>query len=291
MKVAVLGASGTVGRALLPALAAHHQVTAVSRHPHEPSDGVSWVVADVENPTSLRRALDGAELVYYLVHNLGNADFAARDRRAASITATAAEHAGVEQIVYLGGLGDEGADLSEHLRSRRETEQVLASGATPVTTIRAAVVVAPGSAAFETIVALVDRLPAMVCPRWVATPTQPIAIGDVVHYLDAVGGMPEAVGQTFEAGGPEVMTYREMIEQIARIRRKHPLIVEVPVLTPRLSSLWLQLVTPVNAATAKPLVDGLRNPTIVRDQRLRELVPAELTPFATAAAAALSGRK
>ncbi len=103
--------------------------------------------------------------------------------------------------------------------------------------------------------------------------------------------MPEAVGQTFEAGGPEVMTYREMIEQIARIRRKHPLIVEVPVLTPRLSSLWLQLVTPVNAATAKPLVDGLRNPTIVRDQRLRELVPAELTPFATAAAAALSGRK
>ena len=194
----------------------------------------------------------------------------------------------VRQIVYLGGLGDESDDLSDHLQSRRDTEHHLASGSVPVTTIRAGMVVGPGSAAFDTILALVDRLPGMVCPRWVSTPTQPIAITDIARYIAGVCGNPQAIGQTYDAGGPEVMTYRQMIERIARIRHRHPIIIEVPFLTPRLSSLWLRLVTPVQASVARPLIDGLRNPTIVHDNRLHSLVPFELTSFDTAAQAAIT---
>jgi uncharacterized protein YbjT (DUF2867 family) len=150
-------------------------------------------------------------------------------------------------------------------------------------------VVGPGSAAFETIRALVDRLPAMICPRWVSTPTQPIALGDVVAYLAGVCGLEPAYGESFDIGGPEVMTYRQMIERIARIRRKRMPIVEVPVLTPRLSSLWLHLVTPVNASVARPLVEGLRTPTVTRDDRIRALVPLEPMQFDDAVRAALAG--
>jgi uncharacterized protein YbjT (DUF2867 family) len=290
MKVAVFGASGTIGAALVSRLAGEHEVTAVSRR-NRPNEGrVRWVVADVGDPTAVREALDGNEVVYYLVHSLGSADFARRDRRGASILARAAEGAGVHQIVYLGGLAADSADLSEHLRSRRESEAALRSRAVPVTAIGAAVVVGRGSAAFETIVALVDRLPAMVCPRWVSTPTQPIALDDVVTYLVSVCGLDAALDQSFQAGGPQVLTYRRMIEEIARIRGRHPRIIEVPVLTPRLSSYWLELVTPINAATARPLIDGLRTPTIVTDTRLQEIVPLELIPFEEAARTALTSR-
>jgi uncharacterized protein YbjT (DUF2867 family) len=158
----------------------------------------------------------------------------------------------------------------------------------PLTTIRAGMVVGPGSAAFDTILALVDRLPAMVCPRWVSTPTQPIAADDVVRYIAGVCGNRDAIGQTFDAGGPEVMTYREMIERIARLRHRRPVIVEVPFLTPRLSSLWLRLVTPVQAGVARPLIDGLRNPTVAHDTRLLKLVPFQLTSFDAAAQAAIT---
>ena len=150
-------------------------------------------------------------------------------------------------------------------------------------------VVGPGSAGFETIRALVDRLPVMVCPRWVGVPTQPIALRDVVRYLTAVCGHEETFGRAFDMGGPEVMTYRAMIERIARIRGKRRYVVEVPVLTPRLSSWWLHLVTPVNAAVARPLIEGLRNPTVARDEEIRRLVPIELTPFDDAVRATLAG--
>jgi uncharacterized protein YbjT (DUF2867 family) len=288
VRVAALGATGFVGRALVPALAERHEVTAVARRPGSAPPGGRALAADATDAEAVRRALDGVEVAYYLVHSLGSPDYAERDRRAAATVAAAAGGAGVRQLVYLGGLGDDRLDLSPHLRSRLETAEALASGSVPVTTLRAAVVVGRGSAGFETIVALVDRLPAMVAPRWIATPTQPIALADVVRYLVGVAGNPPAVGANFDAGGPEVLTYRQMIERIARIRGRHPRILEVPVLSPRLSSYWLHLVTPVRAGVARPLVEGLRNPTIARDERLRELLPFELTPFDEAARAALS---
>jgi uncharacterized protein YbjT (DUF2867 family) len=157
-----------------------------------------------------------------------------------------------------------------------------------VTTLRAAIVIGGGSAAFETIVALVDRLPGMICPRWVSTRTQPIALADVAAYLAAAAGREEMLGESFDAGGPEVMTYREMIERVARIRGKRPLIVEIPVLTPRLSSYWLTLVTPVHAGVARPLIEGLRNTTVAHDKRLHSLVPIRLTRFEDAVRTALS---
>ncbi|HSK14958.1 MAG TPA: NAD(P)H-binding protein [Gaiellaceae bacterium] len=289
MRAVVFGASGVIGSALVPLLAREHEVVAVSRRPRESTaPGVTWVPADVTDSAGVRAAVTEADVVYYLVHSLGSPDFAARDALGADVVAREAEEAGVRQIVYLGGLGDDSPDLSEHLRSRRETGERLAAGTVPVTTIRAAMVVGKGSAAFETIVALVDRLPGMVTPRWVSTPTQPIALADVARYLAGVAGREEALGETFDAGGPEVMTYREMIERIARIRGRRPLIVEVPVLSPRLSSLWLHLVTPVKAGVARPLVEGLRNPTVARDDRIRKLVPFEPTPFDEAAKAALA---
>ena len=287
MRVVVFGASGVVGSALLPALA-EHEVVAVSRQARDStSPRLRWATADVAVTVQVREVLQGADVCYYLVHSLGSPDFAERDARAANVLAREAEAAGVGQIVYLGGLGDDASDLSPHLRSRRETGERLSRGAVPVTTVRAAMVLARGSAAFETIVALVDRLPGMVMPRWVSTPTQPIAIDDVVRYLAGVAGLSEAHGETFDAGGPDVMTYRQMIERIATIRGRHPRIVEVPVLSPRLSSLWLHLVTPVKAGVARPLVEGLRNPTVANDDRIRRLVPFELTSFDDAARRAL----
>jgi uncharacterized protein YbjT (DUF2867 family) len=288
VRVVVLGASGTIGRVLLPALDREHDVVAVSRRPRAAqSERTHWAVADASDPASVRRVLEGTQVVYYLVHSLDSPDFEERDRQAAEIVAREAERAGVAQIIYLGGLGDDAPGLSPHLRSRIETGRRLASGRVPVTVLRAAMVIGPGSAAFETIVALVDRLPGMVTPRWVSTPTQPIALVDVVRYLAGLCGLEQAFGASFDAGGPEVMTYREMIERIARLRGRHPLIVEVPVLSPRLSSYWLHLVTPVNAQMARPLIEGLRNPTVARDNRIRELLPFPLTAFEEAARAAL----
>jgi uncharacterized protein YbjT (DUF2867 family) len=288
VKVVVFGASGVIGSALLPDLQAEHEVVAVSRRPRESREaGLAWAAADVTDRGAVADAVAGADVVYYLVHSLGSPDFAERDALGADVVAREAEAAGVRQIVYLGGLGDDAPDLSPHLRSRRETGERLAAAGVPVTTLRAAMVVGKGSAAFETIVALVDRLPGMVTPRWVSTATQPIALGDVARYLAGVAGLEAALGGTFDVGGPEVMTYREMIERIARIRGRRPLIVEVPVLSPRLSSLWLHLVTPVRAGVARPLVEGLRNPTVAADDRIRSLVPFEPTSFDAAAREAL----
>jgi uncharacterized protein YbjT (DUF2867 family) len=287
VKVAVFGATGVVGRALVPLLAREHEVVAVSRRPRDDEPGVRWAQADVQAPDDVASVLEGAEIAYYLVHSLGAQDFERRDREAARTVAEQAEAAGVRQLVYLGGLGADDLDASPHLRSRRETGEVLAGGAVPVTTLRAAMIVGRGSAAFETIRALVDRLPAMVTPSWVSTPTQPIALDDIARYLASVCGDERTFGQGYDAGGPEVMTYRRMIERIAALRGRRPLIAEVPVLTPRLSSLWLHLVTPVEASVARPLIEGLRNPTVAREERLRELYPFELTPFDDAARAAL----
>jgi uncharacterized protein YbjT (DUF2867 family) len=287
MSVAVLGATGVIGSALVPILAEQADVVAVSRRVSGSAPtGVRALAADATDSESIRRALEGVDVAYYLVHSLGSRNFSDLDRRAAANIAHEAERAGVSQIVYLGGLGDDRPDLSPHLRSRIETATALSAGAVPVTTLRAAVVIGRGSAGFETIVSLVDRLPAMIAPKWISTPTQPIALADVVQYLGGVAGHQDTLGQIFDIGGPEVLTYREMIERIARIRGRRPLIVEVPILSPRLSSYWLHLVTPVKARLARALVEGLRTPTLARNDRIRDLVPFPLTPFEEAARAA-----
>ncbi len=292
MRVAVFGATGTIGTALLPLLTGRHEVVAISRSEHASrGSGIVWMAADAEDAASVRRALEGVEVAYYLVHSLGQSAFEQRDQRAAEIVAGEAARAEVRQLIYLGGLGDDSAQLSPHLRSRIETGRRLASGSVPVTTVRAAMVIGRGSAAFETIVALVDRLPAMLCPRWVSTRTQPIALADIVRYLSGLCGLEQALGRSFDAGGPQVMTYREMIERIARLRGRHPLIVEIPVLSPRLSSYWLHLVTPVNAGVARPLIEGLRNETTARESTLRELISFEPTSFDQAARTALEDNR
>jgi uncharacterized protein YbjT (DUF2867 family) len=289
VKVVVLGATGTVGAALLPALAGDHDVTAVSRSAEErEEDGVRWVRGDVEDAKSIARAVEGAEVVYYLVHALGTAGFEERERRSADNVVAAAEKGGARQLVFLGGLGDDADDLSPHLRSRRETESRLASGPVPVTTLRAGMIVGKGSAGFETIAALVDRLPAMILPRWAKTPTQPIALDDIVRYLAGVCGNEATFGETYDAGGPDILSYAEMISRISRMKDKVPYLVEVPLLTPWLSALWIELVTPARAGVARPLVEGMRNPTVAKDERIRDLVPFELTRFDDAARAALA---
>ena len=289
MRVSVFGATGIVGRALVPLLAQEHDVVGVSRRPAEPGDGIRWVEADVASGEGLGDALEGAEVAYYLVHSLGARDFERQDREAAENVSREAARAGVRQIVYLGGLGGDSPDASPHLRSRRETGERLASDGVPVTTLRAAMVVGKGSVAFETILALVKKLPVMITPSWVSTPTQPIALQDITRYLADVCGNDATIGQGFDAGGPEVMTYKQMIERIAALLGRRPRILEVPVLTPALSALWLELVTPVNASVARPLIEGLRNPTVAREERLRKLLPFELTTFDEAARNALEG--
>jgi len=286
MRVAVIGASGTIGRPLVEALSQTHEVVGVARRP--PRDNhVNWVAADATDAVAISSALEGIDVVYHLVHSLGSADFEERDRAAATVVAEGAAKVGARQIVYLGGLGEGGSELSSHLRSRAETADILAGGPVPLTTLRAAMIVGPGSVAFETILALVERLPVMVCPRWVSVETQPVALADVLTALAGVCGESAAFGQTFDLGGPEVMTYRTMLERTARLRGRHPLLIEVPFLTPRLSSLWLHLVTPANVAVARPLVEGLRIPTVAHDDRIWELVKTRRTTFEESVRAAL----
>ena len=277
MKVAVIGATGYVGGRLVPELlAARHEVRCLARTPAKLAN-VEWrsevevVAADVLDQASLDDAMVGVEAVYYLVHAMGHAgDFEETDRLGAENTRAAAERAGAARIVYLGGLGDDDTgQLSSHLASRHEVGHVLAAGAVPVTEIRAAVIIGSGSASFEMLRHLAEVLPAMVCPQWVTTTRcQPIAIADVLHYLVAVLDTPETTGRIVEVGGPDVVTYREMMDRypaVAGLRRR--IIVPVPVLTPRLSSHWIKLVTPLPYGLARPLVDSLINDVVVSEER------------------------
>ena len=277
MKVAVIGATGYVGGRLVPELlASGHDVRCLARTPAR-LDGVEWrskvdvAAADVLDESSVSAALEGIEAVYYLVHAMSqDGDFAESDRIGAENTRVAAEKAGVSRIVYLGGLGeDDPGELSHHLASRHEVGRVLAAGPVKVTELRAAVIIGSGSASFEMLRHLAEVLPAMICPRWVTmTKCQPIAIADVLRYLVAVIEIPEAAGQILEVGGPDVLTYRDMMDRYAAaagLRRR--LIIPVPILTPRLSSHWVNLVTPLPYVLARPLVDSLINDVVVRPDR------------------------
>ncbi len=291
MKVLVAGSTGFVGRKLCPALAdAGHAVGAMTRRP-EDYDGVGEPVrADVAEPASLVGALQGSEVAYYLVHRLGEQDFARADARAAAAFGAAAADAHVGRIIYLGGLGDTNDDLSEHLRSRREVETLLGEGGVPVTVLRAGIIVGDGGISWEMTRQLVEHLPAMVTPRWVHTKTQPIALADVIRYLVGVLETPEATGRVFDIGGPEVMEYVEMLRRVAVIEGRHLLVLPVPLLSPSLSSWWLALVTNVDVTTGRTLIDSMTNEVVVRDDSIRSLVPFEPMDYDTAVLAALGER-
>lgn len=293
MRALVTGATGFVGSRLVPELAAAgHEVRVLVRSDdYDPPEGVTVFRGDLLEPGGFEAAFEGVDAAYYLVHSMrSGADFAERDRRAARGFVRAADAAGVERVVYLGGLGAEGKHLSPHLRSRREVEAILAGADSELTVLRAAIVVGAGSAGFEVVRQLAARLPVMLTPTWVRTPCQPIAVSDAVRYLVGVLDHPETAGETYEIGGPEVLTYQDMLERTADIMGEQVRILPVPVLSPRLSAYWVDLVTDVDRSVAHPLVAGLRNPVVVSDDRIREIVPFELTPFETAVERALDAR-
>ena len=293
--ILVTGATGYVGGRLVPwLLAAGYRVRCLVRDPAR-LQGRTWLsqveltAGDVLQPASLVAAMCDVSVVYYLVHSLGGGDdFSERDVVAARNCAAAAKSAGVERIIYLGGLGDPQADLSPHLRSRQETGKTLRAAGVPVTEFRAAVIVGSGSLSFEMIRYLTERLPVMICPQWVYTRVQPIAIRNVLDYMVATLECPASVGRVLEIGGQDVLTYAEMMTGYAHARGLTRRLLAVPVLTPRLSSYWVHLVTPIPANIAQPLIKGLGNEVIVRDALAVKLFPAiKLLDYASAVRLAL----
>lgn len=290
--VLVTGATGFIGRRLVPALVDRgHDVRAMTRRP-ESYDGPGTPVAgDVHDRASLSDPLDGVEVAVYLVHSLDDPDFERKDAEGARVFGRAAAASGVRQIVYLGGLGADGQDLSPHLRSRRQVEGLLGEAGVPVTVLRAAIVVGDGGISWELTRQLVKNLPAMVVPRWVSTRTQPIGVDDVVRYLAGVVAEPRTFGRTFEIGGPERLTYLEMMQIAAEVSegRRVP-IVRVPLLTPRLSSYWLALVTDVDVMTGRNLIDSMGTEVVVEDESIREIVPGDPISYAEMVRRALEER-
>ncbi|HEX3963909.1 MAG TPA: SDR family oxidoreductase [Trebonia sp.] len=278
----VTGASGYIGGRLVPELlTAGHAVRCMARDPGKLSDR-PWsdeaqiAVADVMDESAVRRALAGVDVAYYLIHSLGTgASFEQRDRAAAGSFAAAAKAAGVQRIVYLGGIiSGQAGQLSPHLQSRAEVGDILLASGVPTAALQAAVVIGSGSVSFEMLRYLTERLPAMVTPRWVDTLIQPIAIRDVLHYLVGSATLPAGVSRRFDIGGPDVLTYAEMMRRYAKVAGLTPrVIVQVPLLTPRLSSLWVGLVTPVPAGLAMPLVESLRNEVVCSEHDIAGYIP------------------
>jgi uncharacterized protein YbjT (DUF2867 family) len=294
----VTGATGYIGGRLVPRLLdAGYRVRCLARDPRKLADR-SWasdphveiVEGDVQDAAQLAGAMVGCQAAYYLIHSMmvAGPSYREHDQRLARGFAEAAEKAQVGRVIYLGGLGETGEGLSEHLASRREVEAALASGPVPTTVLRAAMIIGSGSASFEILRYLVERLPAMITPKWVGTESQPIAVADALHYLVACLQTQETVGRTLDIGGPDIMTYRELMQLMAKVlglRRR--IIVPVPVLTPHLSSLWIHLVTPVSHRIARPLALGLKNRVVCRNDDARGLMPHRLLSAEEAIRAAL----
>lgn len=301
-KVLVLGATGFVGSRLIPELAKRNiRFRLLVRDPSKVSSlfpknpSLEVCRGDLVSGEGLRKALHGIHSAFYLVHSMGgkrpvrNEEFVENDKQAAKNFVSAAEEEGLKRVIYLGGLGEEGDELSAHLRSRAEVAKILSSGRIPATVLRAAIIIGAGGASFEMLRYLVERLPVMVCPKWIDTRIQPIALKDVLAYLVGCLLDPGTAGQTFDVGGPEILTYREMMQRYAEARGlPRRIIVPVPVLTPLLSAYWVDLVTPVSSGIAHPLIEGLRNDVICRDDRILMHVPIERTTFKEAVKIAFS---
>ena len=282
--VLVTGATGFIGSRLVPELVDRgFRVKAMTRHPDTYDGPGEPVAGDVSDPGTLAEPLEGVDVAVYLVHSLDDDDFERKDAEAAKAFGLAAAASGTRQIVYLGGLGKDDDHLSAHLRSRREVERLLGESGVPVTALRAAIVVGAGGISWEMTRQLVKNLPAMVVPKWAATRTQPIALDDVIRYLAGVVGVEEAFGRAFEIGGPEVLSYVEMLQQAAEVidGRRVP-IVTVPVLTPKLSSYWISFVTNVDTTTGRNLIDSMGTEVIVTDHSIRDVVPGEPITYAEA---------
>lgn len=290
--VLVAGGTGFVGRRLVDALVESGRgVRVMTRRPDDYHGLGDPVYGDVSDEQSLADAIEGCAHAYYLVHSLDSLDFESRDAAAATAFGRAAAAAGLGQIVYLGGLGDDSDELSAHLRSRREVEALLREAGVPVTVVRAGIIIGSGGISWEITRQLVDHLPAMITPRWVRTRTQPIAVSDVVRYLVGVLGNPAAAGRTFEVGGPEVLAYVDMLQRLAAVKRRPLPILPVPLLSPGLSSWWLSLVTDVDVRAGRHLVDSMVNEVVVRDTSIQDVVPFETMGYDDAVRIALAERR
>ncbi len=293
--ILVTGATGYIGGRLVPQLlAGGYKVRCLARDPErlrgrEWAGAVEIVAGDVLDPGSLGPALAGCGAAYYLVHSMagGVGSFSERDLRAARNFAAGAGVAGLDRVIYLGGLGRRSDQPSTHLTSRHQVGDVLRAGPVPATELRAAMIIGSGSASFEMLRALVSRLPIMVCPRWVSNRTQPVAIGSVLAYLTGCLEQPATAGLVLDIGGPDVLTYKEMMERFAAAQGWKRFILVVPVLTPRLSAYWANLVTPVPASIAFPIIEGLKAETVCEDDRIRTLVPVEPVGFEEAVGVAM----
>jgi uncharacterized protein YbjT (DUF2867 family) len=278
--ILLTGGTGYVGSRLIPLLEKQGvRLRCMARSPEKMrprvQPGTEIVQGDVLAPASLDRAMQGVQTAYYLIHLMsGSKDFEKEDRQAATNFAQATRNAGVRRIIYLGGLGDE-ADpkLSPHLRSRHEVGQILRDSGVETIEFRASLVIGTGSLSFDLVKSLTDRLPVMLCPRWLTTPTQPIAVDDVLAYLLAAKDLLPGESRIFEIGSPDVTTYGGMIREYARQKGLRRWLISVPVLTPYLSSLWLALVTPTAFEVGRHLIEGLKNPTVVRDMKAIEVFP------------------
>ena len=280
--ILVTGSSGFIGKKLLNKLIhSGLTVTAMSRSKYPDTENVKRVQADAFDVDSLITATKGIETAFYLLHSMEGskkewAEFANREKQQAQNFLKAATDSGVKRIIYLGGLVNEGLELSKHMKSRHDVGKILASGNIPVTELRASVIVGAEGGSYAMLRYLVERLPLMVCPKWVKSQTQPIGVDNVVDYL--IGSMknPETAGKILEIGGPDVMTYEQLMRLYSSILNRNLNVIQIPFLTPRLSSYWIDLVTPVKASLARPLVDSLVHDSIVKDDSAQKLVPVQL---------------